>query len=272
MRAQTKLISVTHKGKKYLFRDPWDYWAYAEVILADVYRPFQLKKDDVIVDLGANIGLFTVHIADKVKRVISVEPEPSNFHILEQAVMSNRLTNVTILNIAISDRRELVRIAGQASLAKISDSGTPVQADSLDALISSRECANANILKIDIEGHEGIALRAFTGWSNIREIIIEIHSLDLHNEISDLLQRNGFAIRDISKVEYSRIIKDVASHPISFILAEAKNGFFLTRKYFRYLLKIGPAGSRPKPGTGGISQGTSVIYAFNKNYKGPIMD
>lgn len=260
-----KLVSLEHAGKTYLFRDVWDYWAYAEVILADVYWPFILKEDDIVIDLGANIGLFTIHISDKVKKVIAVEPEPSNFRILEKAVKDNNLSNVSLFNMAVSDRMEVVKIDGLSSLAKISEKGHPVQSDSLDAILEREDC-QVTVIKMDIEGYEAKVLEAFHHWKTIREMIIEVHSLEIRNEISELLTKNGFVIKDITDVDYSRVRRNITSHFGSFVTGECKNGFFLTKKYLRYVFKIGPPGTRPKPGTGGASSGTGVLHAVNTNF------
>ncbi|NWG36461.1 FkbM family methyltransferase [Nitrososphaera sp.] len=261
-----KLVSLKHAGKTYLFRDAWDYWAYAEVVLANVYWPFALKEDDVVIDLGANIGLFTIHISDRVKKVIAVEPEPSNFRVLERAVKDNSLKNVTLFNMAVSDKMEIVKIDGLSSLAKISEKGQPVQSDSLDAILERDDCKEVNVIKMDIEGYEAKVLKAFHHWKAIREMIIEVHSSEIRNEISELLTGNGFVIKDITDVDYSRIRRNITSHFGSFLAGEFKNSFFLTRKYLRYVFKIGPPGTRPKPGTGGASSGTGVLHAINTNF------
>src|SRR6266496_3656751 len=64
-----------------------------------------LSSDSVIVDVGANIGLFTLYAAREAPgaRIVSIEPFPDTCQRLRQLVETNRLTErVTILNCAIS--------------------------------------------------------------------------------------------------------------------------------------------------------------------------
>ena len=58
-------------------------------------------KRGVAVDVGANIGMHTIHLARMLKDnglVISIEPEKKNFKILNKNIKLNKLTNVTSLN------------------------------------------------------------------------------------------------------------------------------------------------------------------------------
>jgi FkbM family methyltransferase len=55
-----------------------------------------LEKDDVVVDLGSNIGMFTKYAAEKCKKVISVEGSPEYFSCLVENTTENE--NVSYLN------------------------------------------------------------------------------------------------------------------------------------------------------------------------------
>lgn len=85
-----------------------DYWVCEGLFFADEYYPVRSRKDDVVLDVGANIGIFTLKVAKNVKRVISVKPEPQNFSILSKNIAANYLSNVTLLNLAVSDKEEVV--------------------------------------------------------------------------------------------------------------------------------------------------------------------
>jgi FkbM family methyltransferase len=66
-----------------------------------------IKEGDIIIDAGADIGLFSVLAAFKVKeknRVIAVEPEPNNLKILRENVELNYLKNVIIVPKALYDK------------------------------------------------------------------------------------------------------------------------------------------------------------------------
>ena len=66
-----------------------------------------LKNDDLFVDIGANIGSYSILAASKGAKVIAIEPIPSTFEILKKNILFNNLNHrVKFFNIAISDKNE----------------------------------------------------------------------------------------------------------------------------------------------------------------------
>jgi len=57
----------------------------------------QIERNGVVVDVGANIGYYTLLMAQKAKRVYAIEPEPVNFEILKKNVEENNLKNVVLI-------------------------------------------------------------------------------------------------------------------------------------------------------------------------------
>ncbi|MEM4889855.1 MAG: hypothetical protein QXJ64_10510, partial [Thermosphaera sp.] len=54
-----------------------------EIFVEQVYdRFYRLQNDDVVVDIGAHVGLFTLKVAKSVKLVLAVEPHPFNYRLL----------------------------------------------------------------------------------------------------------------------------------------------------------------------------------------------
>jgi FkbM family methyltransferase len=77
-----------------------------------------LRPSDVFVDVGANLGLFTVLAARRVGpggRVLAFEPSPRAFRRLQENVALNGFTNVACHRVALSDR------GGQATLTVSAD-------------------------------------------------------------------------------------------------------------------------------------------------------
>ncbi|RNL66730.1 FkbM family methyltransferase [Zhongshania marina] len=69
-----------------------------------------LKSGGVFVDVGANIGYYTLlasDIAGSSGRVLAYEPDVNNFELLQENVRLNELNNVTLHPLAISDRNEV---------------------------------------------------------------------------------------------------------------------------------------------------------------------
>jgi len=71
--------------------------------ISEIFNP---KFGDVVLDVGAYIGYpYTLRLAKLVgTAVISIEPDPQNFRILVMNVKSNKLNDVILLNVAVSDK------------------------------------------------------------------------------------------------------------------------------------------------------------------------
>jgi len=73
----------------------------------------KIKKGDVILDVGANIGYYTISCAKIVGntgKIFSFEPEPENFKLLEKNVKVNHYDNVVLNNVAVSDKNGTVNL------------------------------------------------------------------------------------------------------------------------------------------------------------------
>ena len=91
------------------FADPENQ---TDVILKQIneermYDPiFANRSDMVVLDLGANCGLFSLYAADSCSRLIAVEPTPNTFNMLTEIVKDH--SNVTPLQLAIGPHNELI--------------------------------------------------------------------------------------------------------------------------------------------------------------------
>jgi FkbM family methyltransferase len=122
------------------------------------------RLGDWVVDVGANIGRYTCFMSRCVGqsgRVIAVEPIPESFALLTANVNACGAKNVTLLNLALSSRTEVLRMTVPADeetkldnyyQARISAEGDlAVLCVPLDSLpIPER----VRLIKIDAEGHD----------------------------------------------------------------------------------------------------------------------
>ena len=210
-----------------------DYWVCEGLFFADEYYPVRSRKDDVVLDVGANIGIFTLKVAKNVKRVISVKPEPQNFSILSKNIAANYLSNVTLLNLAVSDKEEVVHFQGTGGTAEVSTEGTAVDAQPLDMILDKLGNPKITILKMDIEGYEGRVLSVFNKLDTIKQIVIETHSIKLTDEVTQILVKHGFSVFDISRIKRLKVIKNILLHPFSFLSIERINKFITLKQVFR---------------------------------------
>jgi FkbM family methyltransferase len=128
----------------------------------------RLARGDTFVDVGANAGYYTLLAARLVGaegRVISIEPSPTIFRLLSEAIAANRSTNVTAIQAAAGRTRDKATIfrgpddqLGWSSLR--SDWKTTLYSEAvvdvfpLDDLVSQDDRKGVRIVKIDVEGFE----------------------------------------------------------------------------------------------------------------------
>jgi hypothetical protein len=75
-----------------------------QIFYDEVYtRYMKISRSNIIIDVGAHIGIFTLYAAKRGKRVIAIEPVPSNYKWLHVNIRLNNIKNVIPLNIALSD-------------------------------------------------------------------------------------------------------------------------------------------------------------------------
>ncbi|MEQ1912642.1 MAG: FkbM family methyltransferase [Vicinamibacterales bacterium] len=150
--------------------------------------PF-LTPGAVVVDVGANIGINTVYVAQRVGprgRVWAVEPAADNLAVLRENVERNGLRNVTIAPVAAgrtSETRQFF-LRGDISAvnsfyeesvyAEVTDVVT-VQSEPLDMLVEG----NVDLVKIDVEGAELDVLGGMTRLLRSPRIrlVVEWHPL-----------------------------------------------------------------------------------------------
>jgi tRNA G37 N-methylase Trm5 len=81
----------------------------------DAYRTGRIgfASGDVVVDIGAHVGLFSILIAKSHPgvRVIAVEPDPVNFRNLCENVARNNVSNIVTENLAVTGDRRLFAIS-----------------------------------------------------------------------------------------------------------------------------------------------------------------
>ncbi len=152
---------------------------------------FTVSEGDVVVDIGAHIGRYTLMAARYASKVIAVEPEPSNYSLLKANIELNGFSNVIVLPIALSSNRatEKFYLATQGDTARSSleegwstkkgfspnQNAIEVESETLDNLIARLDVTAIDLLKIDVEGHEVAVLKgASKALKKTRKLILEV--------------------------------------------------------------------------------------------------
>ena len=146
------------------------YWVDPEARKGDeIFLSSYLKKGDLFVDVGANIGVLTLTAAAIVGdsgKVISIEAHPRIYGYLQQNVAMNSFRNISLINAVVGEKKGKVCFSDNRAddqNAVVLESALEVKMDTLDELVG-RELKIINLLKVDVEGYEKFV---FDGASRI---------------------------------------------------------------------------------------------------------
>ena len=170
-----------------------------------------VKEGDFVVEIGANIGQYTVLLSKMVGdkgHILAIEAETNNFDALTKNVSLNGAVNVSLENVGVSDRRETLSLLlnstgnnGGHSFFEQSDTSNPplqkVACLPLAEVLSQFRCPD--FIKLDIEGFEFRVLKGFFDATNQSRWpkILMIEDID-H-------RREGDAVELCTQVGYSQI-------------------------------------------------------------------
>lgn len=129
-----------------------------------------VQNGDTILDIGANIGWYTINLAKRFpnSKIYSFEPIPPTFELLTKNVQRNKLDNVTLIHSGLSDKEEkkdLYYFRGGSSVASIVNFVNNPNAqkvtckfNTIDRLVSELNISSVNFIKCDVEGSELLVL------------------------------------------------------------------------------------------------------------------
>ncbi len=181
-------------------RKEGDFFAFMDAI----------KKEGHILDVGANIGIMTYHLATrfKARTVHAVEPVPSNLTILHRIVRKYDLTNVIIHNTAVGSKDDQqvsmvlpqqgrVKMQGLAHVKHDSISEWnegiefTVQSQTLDRLFALERIAG---IKMDIENFEAFALEGASKILSEQKPVLYLELWENENRYQcfDILEKHGY--------------------------------------------------------------------------------
>ena len=165
-----------------------------------------VKPGMVVFDVGAHVGSYTMHasrLCGSHGHVFAFEPVPANLRYLKRHIELNHLTNVTVIEAALSD------IDGPARFAPAPDGVTShlspkgaleVSCHRLDTLVSEGIVPAPDCIKIDVEGAEAAVLRgAIELLTTCRPaIFLATHGAHLIEECTSILDEVSYQLHRIA--------------------------------------------------------------------------
>ncbi|MGW2326767.1 FkbM family methyltransferase [Streptomyces sp. NPDC001700] len=201
----------------------------------------RLRPGDAFVDVGANIGYYSVLASRLVGpggTVVAIEASPTFHQLLLRHARRNACANIRALNAAVSDREQLLtfilassRNMGANSIVPYdgpAESTFDITARPLPDLLTEDEIARARVIKIDVEGAEGGVVRGLAPLlPTLRpdaELTIEVtpqRMADLGESVDELLEvlaSHGFhpyhLPNDYAAATYPAALRNAAKVPV----------------------------------------------------------
>lgn len=185
-RACGEVVAPSHFGARIGgFENFSNYWGTLCKIPSpeqfDFLAAYLSGKDAVCIDVGANIGSFSIIMGKRVPGCVihAFEPALSTAGILQANIERNRLTNVKAHPMAVCDKLTSVRFSNEPDISQRNHiitadeqhvASCEVPATSLDAFCAAHRIQRIGFVKVDCEGVEPLVLRGARGLLNERRI------------------------------------------------------------------------------------------------------
>ena len=184
-----------------------------------------LKKGDNVWDVGANIGYFTLEFARSVGssgKVISFEPHPEIFKVLQRNVIRNKYQNVSLQNVACgeetTDSKLYFSTENEGNHKIVENSSSNDSAEIKVVKLSTfLETHAPRLIKMDIEGAELLALKGLGAdylKNNHVDFVIEYHPYEMSffniegEELLDFFIEAGYKFRNLALGSIPIVDKD----------------------------------------------------------------
>jgi FkbM family methyltransferase len=205
----------------------------------EIIDHFNTKQGDIVVDVGAHMGKYTIIASKRVGangKVIAIEAHPGNYEMLNRNIKLNGLTNVTTLNYAVYSKESKIKLflpdeesgytmhhsvmfnylsSKYPLQGKDNEKFIEVNANTLDNLLQKNGIPHVNWIKIDVEGAEFEVLKGSADILSISKdisLLIEVHNpsdIDHYKQIMDFLKPYNF------KIEFEKIYRSGERHMVA---------------------------------------------------------
>lgn len=199
----TSFAVQRNSSGKYAILETWKWDAYHDA-------RFPIRPTDIIVDIGANIGSFSIWAARQATQgmVYAFEPDEHNFALLQTNARRNHCPNIKVFHQAVSDQDGSISFYQQSKENNVNHTMFPdgfatkvdVPSITLESFLRSTGISTIHLLKIDAEGAEYPILLSTPAsvFKKIEKIYVEYHDyIDHGHRVETLvkfLQKHGYDV------------------------------------------------------------------------------
>jgi FkbM family methyltransferase len=193
--------------------DPRDYACRMLIYFPQLYEPTergafleQIGPKDVMIDVGAHFGLYSLLASKRAARVLSIEADPKTFQYLQRNLTMNGVANVHAVQAGVSDRRESLSLFGNDALGDMSghsflpgdgrSDAVEVQCFPLIEIMKAHGFDSCDVLKIDVEGFEYRVLKPLFEQAVFRPRLVLVEYFEQRNtgDVLALLRDQGYQL------------------------------------------------------------------------------
>lgn len=207
-RLSPSVIIKNRDGAFYCRKGKNDVSVVAEAYELYLRKYFDEIKAGVFVDVGANIGKYTVKVARQIGprgKVVSIEPDPGNFSTLKTNIELNKLTNVYAIKVACWNKTEELSLslspswetATSSVKEKVSNYFVKVKGLKLDDILDDLGIETVDLIKIDVEGAEEEVIQGARGIitkSERLKVMFEAWNKERFEKCKDILEHCGMTV------------------------------------------------------------------------------
>ncbi|MBS3818917.1 FkbM family methyltransferase [bacterium] len=175
--------------------------------------PFKPLNCTSVLDIGANEGFYSIYMKQKNPhlRILSVEPVPSAFEILQRNLKANGFHDIQTINLAVGDRNQTVEMEVYPHVSSISAENMEllqrpwihpdrinkikVPMKTLSSLFYEYNLGTVDVLKLDVEGSEMKILQTSKRvLKRVRKLVVEWHTPELREKCKRFLRNRNFKL------------------------------------------------------------------------------
>ena len=160
-------------------------------------------NSEILIDIGANIGFYSILSSRRFKQLYSFEPNKRNFKVLKKNIDKNKLKNIKILNFGLGEKEEVLIGTSNTKGKLFQTSGFAINKDNKkgESVIVKKgddvlQFKNKNLtIKIDVEGFEFFVLKGLKNNLINNSCVLQIEIWEKNNdEVHRFLNSLGYRI------------------------------------------------------------------------------
>ncbi|NQV93133.1 FkbM family methyltransferase [Candidatus Kaiserbacteria bacterium] len=215
------------------------FWSFKDIFLEEGYNFKPDNDSPYIIDCGGNIGISVLYFKWRYlkSKILVFEPHPENLSLLRKNIEGNSITSVEIVPVALGDRNGSITLYGNKRAATVfegffgkkgrwnrelveNEAVVPIK-----ILSEYMDDISVDLLKLDVEGSEGMILRDLSDkgkFGAIKRVIAEYHyrasDKNKLSSIIEILEDAGFLLAFFSGTQG---VSDVSNRDFTHLMFTA---------------------------------------------------